>query len=85
MQNYLKAFEVVTGDTLYLAGPVFNILTSHHKYAACVLKDERRHLFEEGLSLSKITEPIEYEDNKTYYPVFGSIQCLINRTDIGVL
>ena len=50
-RNYPKAFEVVVGDALFLAGPVFNLLASHHKYAACVLKDERRHLFEEGLSL----------------------------------
>ena len=69
-KNYPKAFDVVAGDALFLAGHVFNLLASHHKYAACVLKDERRHLFEEGLSLSKITEPIEYEDNKTYYRVW---------------
>ena len=69
-KNYPKAFEVVAGDALYLAGPVFNLLASHHKLAACVLKDERRHLFEEGLSLSKLTDSIEYKDQGTTYKVW---------------
>ena len=50
-KNYPKAFDVVAGDALFLAEPVFNLLASRHKYAAAVLKDERRHLFEKGLSL----------------------------------
>src|SRR5450830_716519 len=69
-KNYPKAFEVVAGDALYLVGPVFNLLASHHKYVAAVLKDERRNLFEEGLSLSKLTEPIEYADQGTTYKVW---------------
>ena len=69
-KNYPKAFEVVAGDALYLAGPVFNLLKSCGKYCAAVLKDERRNLFEERLSLSKITEPIEYEDQGTTYKVW---------------
>ena len=80
-KNYSKAFEVITGDALFLAGPVFNLLASHHKYCAAVLKDERRNLFEEGLSLSKITEPIEYEDQGTTYTEYGNIQYLTSGKD----
>jgi len=69
-KNYPKAFEVVAGDALFLAGPVFNLLASHHKYVAAVLKDERRNLFEEGLSLSKLTDSIEYKDQGTTYKVW---------------
>ncbi|MHB8276698.1 MAG: hypothetical protein ACYDIA_03460 [Candidatus Humimicrobiaceae bacterium] len=69
-KNYPKAFEVVTGDALYLRDPVFNLLKSCGKYCAAVLKDERRNLFEEGLSLSKLVEPIEYADQGTTYKVW---------------
>ena len=65
-----KAFEVVAGDALYLAGPVFNLLASHNKYTAAVLKDERRNLFEEATTLSKLKEPIEYADQGTSYKVW---------------
>jgi hypothetical protein len=68
--NYLKAFEVVVGDGLYLAGPIFNLLASHGKYAAAVLKEERRALFEEALSLCKISNPVVYEDEGTKYRVW---------------
>ena len=78
-KNYPKAFDVVAGDALFLAGPVFNLLASYHKYAAAVLKDERRHLFEEGLSLSKLTEPIEYEDMGINYRVWE--HTISNRWD----
>jgi len=68
--NYPKAFEVVAGDGLYLNGNTFNLLSSHHKYAAAVLKDERRHLFEEAVLLSEIVEPEIYADEKVTYRVW---------------
>ena len=71
-KNYPKAFDVVAGEALFLAGPVFNLLATHNKYAVAVLKDERRYLFEEGLSLSKLSEPIEYDDNGTTYKVWDN-------------
>ena len=43
-RNYPRAFEVVAGDGLYLNGNTFNLLASHGKYAAAVLKDETRAL-----------------------------------------
>jgi hypothetical protein len=69
-KNYPKAFEVVVGDGLYLSSNIFKLLTSHHKYAAAVLKDETRELYGEAISLCKITEPIVYEKDNTTYKVW---------------
>jgi len=69
-KNYPKAFEVVVGDGLYLNGVVFNLLASHGKYAAAVLKDETRQLYEEAVLLSGIAEPVIYKDENTIYKVW---------------
>ena len=68
--NYPKAFEVVTGDGLYLNGATFKLLESHNKYAVAVLKDERRELYAEGISLSAINAPVVYEDGAITYRVW---------------
>lgn len=65
--TYPKAFDAIAGDGLYLNGNTFNLLESHHKYAVAVLKDERRYLYDEAISLSKITDPVVYvQENITY-------------------
>jgi len=69
-KNYPKAFEVVVGDGLYLNGSTFNLLASHGKYAAAVLKDKTRVLHDEAISLSKISQPVVYEDKKTTYRIW---------------
>ena len=69
-RDYPKAFEAVTGDALYLNGTTFNLLASHGKYAAAVLKDERRYLYEEAISLSGIINPVVYEEENTIYRVW---------------
>lgn len=71
--NYPKAFEVVVGDGLYLNGNIFNLLASHGKYAAAVLKDETRQLYDEAISLSKITEPAVYSLESTTYRVWDHV------------
>jgi hypothetical protein len=71
-KNYSKAFEVVVGDGLYLSSNIFKLLKSHHKYAAAVLKDETRQLYDEAISLCKITEPIVYEKDNTTYKVWDN-------------
>lgn len=53
-KTYPKAFEAVTGDGLYLNGTTFGLLASHGKYAAAVLKDETRALYEEAISLVSV-------------------------------
>ena len=69
-KNYPKAFEVAVGDGLYLNGNTFNLLKSYGKYAAAVLKDERRYLYDEAISLSGISDPVSYEDKKVSYRVW---------------
>lgn len=69
-RTYPKAFEVVVGDGLYLNGVVFNLLASHGKYAAAVLKDETRALYEEAVSLCGIVNPVMYVDENTTYKVW---------------
>src|SRR3989304_8368349 len=65
--NYPKAFEAVAGDGLYLNGATFSLLESHHKYTISVLKDERRELYTEAISLSAINAPVVYEDEGITY------------------
>ena len=60
-RDYPKAFEAVTGDGLYLNGTTFSLLASHGKYAAAVLKDETRDLYDEAISLSFLSSPLVYE------------------------
>jgi len=69
-RTFPKAFEVVVGDGLYLNGVTFNLLASHGKYAAAVLKDEKRYLYGEAISLCQITEPVVYSQNSTTYRVW---------------
>ncbi len=69
-KNYPKAFEVVVGDGLYLNGAVFNLLASHGKYAAAVLKDQTRQLYEEAVLLCGIAKPVIYADENTTYKVW---------------
>jgi hypothetical protein len=65
--NYPKAFEAVAGDGLYLNGATFKLLQSHHKYTIAVLKDQRRELYGEAMSLSAITAPVVYQDEAVTY------------------
>ncbi|MBM3700980.1 MAG: transposase [Actinobacteria bacterium] len=68
--NYPKAFEVVVGDGLYLNANIFNLLACHGKYAAAVLKDETRQLYDEAVLLSGIAKPVVYVDENTIYKVW---------------
>jgi len=71
---YPRAFEVVVGDGLYLNGAVFNLLASHKKYAAAVLKDETRQLYDEAVLLSGISTPVVYSLKNTQPTGYGIIQ-----------
>jgi hypothetical protein len=71
-KNFPKAFEVVIGDGLYLNGNIFNLLASHYKYAAAVLKDETREIYDEAISLCQITEPVIYSQDSTTYRVWDN-------------
>ena len=54
----------------FLHGKIFKMLESHHKKTIAVLKEERRLLFEEAVSLSLMTEPEIYREGATSYRVW---------------
>jgi len=68
--NYPKAFELIIGDGLYLGGPTFNLAEEYGKCVIAVLREGRRKLFEEAISLSEITSPIIYSENNTRYRIW---------------
>jgi hypothetical protein len=69
-ENYPRAFSVVIGDGLYLNGKTFKLLEAHHKKTIAVLKEERRQLYEEAVSLTLMTEPKVYKQGTTSYRVW---------------
>ena len=49
--SYPRAFDLVLADALYSTAPFFNFLLAHGKHALVVLKDERRHLYQDAAGL----------------------------------
>jgi hypothetical protein len=58
LKNYPRAFDVVVVDGLYLEAPFFKLLLDRGKDIIAVLKDERRDLMKDAMSLFKREEPI---------------------------
>ncbi len=54
---YPRAFDVVLADALYAAATFVNFLLAHGKDAVIVLKDERRHLFQDVQGLWRTQPP----------------------------
>jgi hypothetical protein len=57
LEAYPRAFDVVLADGLYATGPVFNHVVDKGKHAIAVLKDDRRDLYEDALSLMGTMPP----------------------------
>ena len=66
--SYPRAFDLVLADALYSSAPFFNFLLAHGKHALVVLKDERRHLYQDVAGLFVCVPPQEGS--------FGNRQCL---------
>ena len=49
--SYPRAFDLILADALYGTAPFFNFLLAHGKHALVVLKDERRHLYQDAAGL----------------------------------
>ena len=58
LKDYIRAFDIVVVDGLYLEAPFFNPLLDHGKHVIAVLKDERRDLMVDAKSLFKREEPM---------------------------
>jgi hypothetical protein len=57
VKAYPRAFDVVAADGLYAVAPVFNHIVDKGKDAIAVLKDDRRDLYEDALSLMERMRP----------------------------
>lgn len=55
--SYPRAFDLVLADALYATAPFFNFLLAHGKHALTVLKDERRHLYQDAAALFAAVPP----------------------------
>jgi hypothetical protein len=57
LASYPRAFKVVIADALYAQAKFINFLISRGKHALIVLKDERRDLYKDALSLFQAQKP----------------------------
>ena len=48
---YPRAFDLLLADALYATAPFFNFLIDRGKHALVVLKDDRRHLYQDAAGL----------------------------------
>ena len=65
---YPRAFDVVLADALYSTAPFFNCLLAHGKHVLSVLKDDRRHLYQDVTAQCAAFPPVAGS--------FGSRKCL---------
>lgn len=55
---YPRAFDVVLADALYTSAPFFNFLLAHDKHVLTVLKDDRRHLYQDAAAQFAAFPPV---------------------------
>lgn len=65
LSAYSRAFDVVSGDGLYLRAEFFKTALQHGKDVIAVLKDEHRNLLEDARSLFDQVEPTFFRRGKT--------------------
>jgi len=67
MIGYPRAFDVVTGDALYLHPGFCNLVVTHRKHFIMVLKNENRDLLVDARSLCEVTQPTSFAEKKIHY------------------
>ncbi len=77
---YPRAFDVVLADALYAAATFVNFLLAHGKDAVIVLKDERRHLFQDVQGLWRTQPPSGKRVSNTRLPSCGIHEGLLSWT-----
>lgn len=60
-RDYPRAFDTIIADGLYARAPFFKMLGDHGKDAIAVLKDDRRDLFQDAMSLFKQEHPVVFQ------------------------
>lgn len=58
LRDYPRAFDVILGDSLYVRHEVFELAKRRGKHVIAVLKDERRDLLQDALSLFAVQQPV---------------------------
>jgi hypothetical protein len=62
LERYPRAFEVVSGDNLYMNPELWKLVRSHNKHLIAVLKNENRDLLEDARSLLAHATPVSVDD-----------------------
>lgn len=62
LEHYPRAFDVVSGDNLYLNPDLWKLVRAHHKHLIAVLKNENRDLLEDARSLLAHARPVSVDD-----------------------
>ena len=82
VHDYPRAFDLVIADGLYARAPFFKMIKEQGKEVIAVLKDDRRDLFQDAMSLFKQEAPVVFQRNSvtcacwdiegfTSWPQFG--------------
>lgn len=66
-RDYPRAFTVVIADGLYARAPFFKMIEANGKDAIAVLKDDRRDLFQDAMSLFKHEQPVVFQKGGVTY------------------
>jgi hypothetical protein len=62
LERYPRAFEVVSGDNLYMNPELWKLVRSQNKHLIAVLKNENRDLLEDARSLLAHATPVSVDD-----------------------
>ena len=65
-----RAFDVVSGDALYMDPAIWRLVRSHGKHIVAVLKNERRDLMTDARSLFDEVTPTCFDDGTTSYQLW---------------
>jgi hypothetical protein len=61
--NYPRAFDVVVADGLYAQAPFFKTVIAHGKQVIAVLKDDRRDLLQDAISIFRQEQPVVFQQD----------------------
>ncbi len=57
LETFPRAFDLVLADALYASAPFINFLVARRKHVLIVLKDDRRHLYQEAAQRFQTVAP----------------------------
>lgn len=61
LERYPRAFDVVSGDNLYMNPELWKLVRRHHKHLIAVLNNENRDLLEDARSLLACAKPVSVD------------------------